>query len=73
MSTQQWQWDEVPHYRLTASIIDSFLKEKFGNYSTFYTEVKISDVLIGKTYKLIASLSTSMTHSDFGFREDSGR
>lgn len=41
MSAPQWLWDSVPHYRLTQSIVDTYLKEKFGNYSTFRTEVNI--------------------------------
>lgn len=39
MSSQQWTWDSVPHYRLTQAIVDAYLKERFGNYSTFRTEV----------------------------------
>ena len=39
MSSQQWVWDSVPHYRLDQSIIDKYLREKFGNYTTFHTEV----------------------------------
>ena len=39
MSSEQWSWDDVPSYRLTKTIVDDYLRGRFGDYPTFYTEV----------------------------------
>lgn len=43
MSSQnkEWVWDDVPDYRFTVTIIDTFLRETFDNYNTFHTEVNM--------------------------------
>ena len=63
MSSQQWSWDEVPSYRLNKDIIDGYLREIFGNYRTFRTEVNAGNSSQSNNV-LIGPCSSSMILTD---------
>lgn len=41
-SQPQWTWDTCAAYRLTTEVVENYMKEKFGNYKTFRTQVRNS-------------------------------
>lgn len=66
----QWQWDEVPHYRLNDEIIHKYLSELWEGYN-FVIEVNATSPSVMNFYQTMCS--SEARNSNSGFHENSKR